>query len=111
LLLLCGEVSLRDPGCGYDLSLIPRENHEEYKLPHLRDELPSLLGRYQGNITRWGCLEYTLQFPVQSNNNTTNPRLIYNMMFPKISFSQKNITNFKRRNITQYLVFEGPDVV
>jgi hypothetical protein len=30
-------------------------NHEEDKLPLLRDELPTLLGRDQGNNTRWEC--------------------------------------------------------
>jgi hypothetical protein len=63
-------------------SLILRVNHEEDKLPRLRDDLPALLSRDQGNSTRWDCLGYPIQFPVQSNNNTTRPRLIYNMMFP-----------------------------
>jgi hypothetical protein len=39
------------------------------------------------------------------------PRLTYNMTFPKIRLSQKKITNFERINITQYLIFEGPNVV
>jgi hypothetical protein len=59
-----------------------RANHEEEKFPSLRDVLPALLGRDQGNITRRDCLRYLVQFPIQSNNNTTRPRLIYNMTFP-----------------------------
>jgi hypothetical protein len=82
LLLLCGEVGRGDPGCGYDISLILRVNQEEDKLPHLRDDLPALLGIDQGNRTRWDCLRYPVQFIVQSNNNTARPRLIYNMAFP-----------------------------
>jgi len=65
-----------------DLSLILIENHEEEKLPLLRDDLPAFLSRDQGNSTRWDCLGYHVQFPVQSNNNTTRPILIYNMTFP-----------------------------
>jgi hypothetical protein len=80
--MLCGEVGRRDPGCGCDISLILRANHEEDKLPHLRDELPALLSRDQGNIIRRDYLEYPVQFPVQSNNNTTRPGLIYSMTFP-----------------------------
>ena len=53
LLLLCGEIGHKDLGCGCDLSLVLRANHEEDKLPHLRDDLPALLIRDQGNITRW----------------------------------------------------------
>ena len=80
--MLCGEVDLKDPRYGCDISLILRVNHEEEKLPHLRDDLPTFLSRDQGNITRWDHLEYPIQFPVQSNNNTTRPRLTYIMMFP-----------------------------
>jgi len=57
-------------------------NHEEEKLIDLRNDLPALLGRDQGNRTRWDYLRYPLQFSVQSNNNVVRPRLIYNMMFP-----------------------------
>jgi hypothetical protein len=57
-------------------------NHEEEKIPHLRDDLPAFLNRDQGNSTRWDCLGYPLQFHVQSNNNTMRPRLIYIMTFP-----------------------------
>jgi hypothetical protein len=109
--MLCGEIIHEGPGCGCDLSLTLRENHEEEKFPGLRDDLPTLLGRDQGNNTRRYCLEYLVQFPIQSNNNTMRPRLIYNMTFPQIRLAQKNITNFERRNITQYLIFEGLDVV
>ena len=80
--MLCGEVNCRDPGCGCDIYLILRANHEEDKIPCLRDDLPALLSRDQGNSTRWDFLGYPIQFPVQSNNNTTRPRLIYNMTFP-----------------------------
>jgi hypothetical protein len=80
--MLCGEIDHGDPGCGYDLLLILRVNHEEEKLSHLRDYLPALRGRDQGNSTRWDYLQYHVQFLVQSNNNTTTPRLIYNMDFP-----------------------------
>jgi hypothetical protein len=80
--MLCGEVDRGDPGCGCDISLILRENHEEDKLPLLRDDLPAFLGRDQGNSPRWDCLRYPIQFLVQSNNNTARPRLIYNMAFP-----------------------------
>jgi hypothetical protein len=59
-----------------------RDNHEEEKLPYLRDELPSLLDRDQGNGSRWDYLGYPVQFPIQGNNNTARPRLIHNMMFP-----------------------------
>jgi hypothetical protein len=52
----------QDPRCGCDISLIPRVNHEEDKLPHLRDDLPALLSRDQGNNTRWDCLGYLVQF-------------------------------------------------
>jgi hypothetical protein len=33
-------------------------NHEEDKLPSLRDDLPALLGRDQGNGGRWDYLWY-----------------------------------------------------
>jgi hypothetical protein len=59
-----------------------RANHEEDKLPCMRDDLSALLGRDQGNIPGWDCLGYPVQFLVESNNNTARPRLIYNMMFP-----------------------------
>jgi hypothetical protein len=86
-------------------------NHKEDKLPSLKNDLPALLGIYQGNNTRWDYLGYPVQFPVQSNNNTTRPRLIYIMTFPQIRLAQNNMTNFKGRNITQYLIFEWLDVV
>ena len=82
LLLLCGEIGYRDPRCGYDLSLIVRVNHEEDKLPCLRDDLSALLGLDQGNNTGWDYLGYPIQFLVQSNHNTMRPRLIYSMTFP-----------------------------
>jgi hypothetical protein len=78
--MLCGEISF--PGCGYDLSITLRENHEEEKIPDLRDELPALLGRDQGNKTRRDYLGYRIQFPIQSDNNTMRPRLVYNTTFP-----------------------------
>jgi hypothetical protein len=81
-LFLCGEVSHRDPRSGCDISLILRENHKDDKLPHLRDDLPAFLIRDQGNNTRWDFLRYLVQFPIQSNNKTTRPRIIYNMTFP-----------------------------
>jgi hypothetical protein len=80
--MLCGEVGHRDPGCGYDISFILRVNHKEGKIPYLRDDLPALLSRDQGNNTRWDYLGYPIQFPVQSKNNTMRPRLIYIMTFP-----------------------------
>jgi hypothetical protein len=80
--MLCGEVVHRDPRCVCDLSLILRVNHEEDKIPRLRDDLPTLLSRDQGNSTKWDFLEYLVIFPVQINNNTTRPTLIYIMMFP-----------------------------
>jgi len=76
--MLCGEIGREGYGCGCDLSLTLRENHEEEKFPGLRDDLPALLGGYQGNNTRRDCLGY----PVQSNNNNTRPRIIQNMTFP-----------------------------
>jgi hypothetical protein len=79
---LCGEVGHRDLGCGYDLFLILRVNHEEEKIPRLGDGLLSFLGRGQGNNSRRDYLRYLAQFPIQINNNTTRPRLIYNMMLP-----------------------------
>jgi hypothetical protein len=80
--MLCGEVGHRDTGCGCDLLVILRVNQKEEKLPCLREDLPALISRDQGNNTRWDCLGYPVQFPIQINNNTTRPRLIYNMMFP-----------------------------
>jgi hypothetical protein len=80
--MLCGEVGRGDPACGYDLSLILRANHEEDKLPCLRDDISTFLGRDQGNNTGWDCLGYLVQFLVQSNNNNARPRLIYIVMFP-----------------------------
>jgi hypothetical protein len=44
------------------LSLILRENHEEDKITRLRDDLPALLGRDQGNNTRWDCLGILYNF-------------------------------------------------
>jgi hypothetical protein len=82
LLLLCGEVSRGDPRCGCDISLILRANQKEDKIPYLRDDLPALLGRDQGNRNRWEFLGYLVQFIVQNNNNNVKPRLIYNMKFP-----------------------------
>jgi hypothetical protein len=77
--MLCGYIGYGGPGCGYDLSLTLEMNHEEDKFPSLRDDLPAFLGRDQGNITRRDYLRYPIQFPVQSNNKNTRPRLIYNM--------------------------------
>ena len=68
--MLCGEVGHVGLGCGYDISLTLRANHEEDKLPNLRDELSAFLGRDQENNTRWDYLGYPVQFHVQSNNNT-----------------------------------------
>jgi hypothetical protein len=82
LLLLCGEIVHIILGCGYDLFLTMRVNREEDRFPNLRDDLPAFLGRDQGNNTRRECLGYLVKFHVQSNNNTTRPRLIYKMMFP-----------------------------
>jgi hypothetical protein len=70
LFLLCGEICRRGPRCGCDISLTMRVNHEEDKFLGLRDDLPALLGRDQGNNTRRDWLKYLVQFPVQSNNNT-----------------------------------------
>ena len=78
----CVEIVHRGPGCGYDLLLSLRANHEEDKFSGLRDDLLTLLDKYQGNNTRRDCLRYPVQFPVQSNNNTTRPRLIYSVKFP-----------------------------
>jgi hypothetical protein len=76
-----------------------RVNHKEYKLPSLRNDLLALVGKDQENSIRWDYLEYPVQFPIQSNNNNARPRFIYNMTFPQIRLSQKNITKFKGRNI------------
>jgi hypothetical protein len=82
LLFLHGEINYIGHGCGYNLSLTLRVNHEEEKILGLRDDLPALLGRDQGNGHRWDYLGYPVQFPVQINNKTTMPRLIYNMKLP-----------------------------
>jgi hypothetical protein len=82
LLLMCGEINYRGHGRGFNLSLTLRANHEEGKLPGLRDDLPALLCRDQGNDNRWDYLMYPVQFLLQSNNTTARPRIIYNMMFP-----------------------------
>jgi hypothetical protein len=76
LLLLCGEIDYKGPGCGCNISLTLRVNHEKDKFTSLRDELPALLDRYQGNSTRRDFLGYPIQFPVKNNNNTMSPRLI-----------------------------------
>jgi hypothetical protein len=86
-------------------------NHEEDKLLGLRYDLPAFLGRDQGNGSRWDYFRYPVQFPIQSNNNTMRLRLIYSMMFPEIRLAQKNITNFKGGDVTQYLIFEGLDAI
>jgi hypothetical protein len=57
-------------------------NHEEEKLPDLRDDLPALLRKDKGNHGRWDYLWYPVQFLVQSNNNIVIPRIIYNIKFP-----------------------------
>jgi hypothetical protein len=57
LLLLCGEVVAEALDVAA-ISLTLRVNHEEDKLPGLRDDLPALLGRDQGNNTRWDYLGY-----------------------------------------------------
>jgi hypothetical protein len=91
---------VRCHGCGGNLSLTLRENHEEDKLPGRRNDLPALLGRDKGNSTKWDSLGDPVQFLVQNNNNTVRPKLLYNMTFPQIRLVQKNIKNFKGRNIT-----------
>jgi hypothetical protein len=58
LLLLCGEIDNRGFGCGYDISLSLRENHEEEKFLCLRDDLPAFLGRDQGKSARMDYLRY-----------------------------------------------------
>jgi hypothetical protein len=80
--MLCGDIGHGDPRCGCDLSFTLRVNHEEEKFPGLRDDLPALLRRDQGNNTRRDYLRYPIQFLVKSNNNTKRPKLIYNMEFP-----------------------------
>jgi hypothetical protein len=50
-LLLSGEISCGGPGCDCDIYLTLRANHEEDKFPGVRDVLPALLGRDQGNNT------------------------------------------------------------
>jgi hypothetical protein len=96
---------------GFNTNLTLRENHEKEKISGLRNDLPALLGKDQRNNTRWDYLKYPVKFPVQSSNKIVRPRLIYNMMFPQIRLAQNNITNFKGRNITQYLIFEWLDVI
>jgi hypothetical protein len=59
---MCGEVGHKDPQCGHNVSLILRENHEEDKLFHLRDDLPALLGRDKGNRNRWDCIWFLYNF-------------------------------------------------
>jgi hypothetical protein len=82
LLISCGEVNHRGHGCGCNISLTLRANHEEDKLPSIRNYVLALVGRYQENGTRWDYLGYIVQIHAQSNNNIVRPRLIYNMMFP-----------------------------
>ena len=77
-----GETCHRVHDCGCNIPLTMSVNHEEDKLPSLRDDLPALLCKDQGNGSRWYYLGYPVQFPVQGNNNTARPRLIYIMMFP-----------------------------
>jgi hypothetical protein len=71
--MLHGEVGHGGHGCGYNLSLTLRVNHEEDEPPGLRNEILSWLGKDQGNNTRWDYLRNPVQFPVQSNNNTVRP--------------------------------------
>jgi hypothetical protein len=73
---LCGEIGRKGLGCGCDLSLTLREKNEEEKFLSPRDYLPALLGIDQGNNNRRDYLGYPAQFSVQSNNNTTIPRII-----------------------------------
>jgi hypothetical protein len=35
-------------------------NREEEKIPSMRDDLPALLGRDQGNDGRWDYIEYPI---------------------------------------------------
>jgi hypothetical protein len=80
--MLHGGFGCRGHGYGFNLSLTLRMNHEEDKLLGLRNDLPSFLGRDQGNSTRWDYLRHPVIFHVQSKNNTMRPRLIYTMTFP-----------------------------
>jgi hypothetical protein len=79
--MFSGEVGYEGHGCGYNLSLTLRVNHEEDKLLGLINDLLAFLRRDQGNNTRWDYPEYPVQFHVQINNNIVRPRLIYNMKF------------------------------
>jgi hypothetical protein len=59
LLLLRGETYRGGHGCGCILSLTLSTNHEEYKPVGMRDDLPALFDRGQGN----GIDETTLGIP------------------------------------------------
>jgi len=76
LLLLCGDIDRSDPICGCDLSLILRANHEEDKIPRLRDDLPALLSRDQGNNTRWDYLRYPCNIPDIKSMRNKNKMLV-----------------------------------
>ena len=86
-------------------------NHEEEEFPIFRDDLLAFFHEDQGNYTSWDYLGYLVELDLQSNNDTTGPRLINNMVFPHIRLSEKKIKNFKWGNITLYLIFEGLDVI
>jgi hypothetical protein len=77
-----GEMFNEGHGSGCNLPLTLSTDHDEEKLLGMRDDLPTLLARDQGNGGRWDYLEYPVKIIIQSNNNSMRPRLIYNMVFP-----------------------------
>jgi hypothetical protein len=73
----------------------------------MRDYLAALFWWNSSQNYLW----YLLELTPQSNNDTTGYRIISNMMLPHIWFSQINITDIKRGNITHYLILEGIDSI
>jgi hypothetical protein len=47
----------------------------------------------------WKYLWYSVEMTPKSNNYTTGPRLINNMVLPHIWLAQKNIIDIQRGNI------------
>jgi hypothetical protein len=86
LLLLGRETPCRGFGSCSDLPVTFRLNIQRKNIL-LRNHLYALLHRDQRDHSIWDCLQYPVELISQSNNDTTGPRFINNMVFPHIWLS------------------------
>lgn len=80
----------RGHGCGRDLQLILTEIREEINFLVLDMNfvvIKETMMRDEINDEIWCYLYYHVYLSIQSNNNTTGSRLIYNMLFQQVQLA------------------------